>query len=578
MICYFFIGCGCHYNIGMLYRMSVYFSQPRTAYDEEQAYQRHLAYLKTQSETSQKFQDAYRSELLGVPPTPPQVMTATEVLENQLELDKAAQKYLRMLVPDAVRPPPYDATKEDMRIFLKRTQPAKYIFENLGNAQKQLLVQNFPAIQTELKNYQFIDADFLLEYLDKYAAAYESTGGVARFGKMSIARGEIAGIVDQIPTRDQMTRLAEALNRAIQSSSQGIKVSFGKRVADLLKRMETITSRLPTKDELAATLDSAVQLGQESIMEGNYMTDIGPIQELTQSIERLPTAAYIQDIERTVARTSDVAAMQAQLERLEEIVTGMPTSLLMNIDGALARLRQETIEQLGETKTAPKKGRPTKGPPTEPTTLVPTEKERAQKEFSESQQLQPSPEETGGLGFGRGVMVKHKIQKKFSTIVGRGLSLKEDEPSYVEFGKFALSKNHLNKGQLCIRSLKSGAYVHSIPTCEVSEDFVDILENFLQTEKLNERALKRLDKKEKQLISTLLNKSGLYGKYKIKVAKTEEEIAEEERFNLVKGEIIAGNDNPELIKELKRFIMKFVIEGRIPKREANELLFQLTFI
>jgi len=176
---------------------------------------------------------------------------------------------------------------------------------------------------------------------------------------------------------------------------------------------------------------------------------------------------------------------------------------------------------------------------------------------------------------------KRKVQPKFSVMVGKGLSLdkvEEAEPKYIEFGKFALSQNHLKDNKICVRNLKTGHNISDFPITLISDDLMDILETFIQTEKLNERQLKKLSQTEKKLFSKLLNRSGLYGKYKIRVSKTEEEKEEEERFNLVKGQIIAGNDNPELVKELKRFLMKFVLEGKIPKKEAYELLFQLTYI
>jgi hypothetical protein len=48
-----------------------------------------------------------------------------------------------------------------------------------------------------------------------------------------------------------------------------------------------------------------------------------------------------------------------------------------------------------------------------------------------------------------------------------------------------------------------------------------------------------------------------------------------ERFEILKGQILAGNDSKELVKEFKVAMLKFVKEGRIPKREANEILYEL---
>lgn len=577
----------------------VYYSQPRTAYDEEQAYQRHLAYLKTQANVSQQFQDAYRNELLGVPPTVPQVPTATEVLENQMELDKAVQKYLRMLVPDMVNPPRFDDTKETIDEFVRRTQPAKYVFDNLSPAQKRTLVQNFPAIQAELKNYQFIDANFLLEYLDKYQEAFDATGGVSRLNRTNLALTEIRGLLEQVPTRATIYNLEDEIKDAIGKSKESTRKSLSRRFEQVMSKLDELKTAVPPREEVASLLERAVQLGQESVMEGKEMTDVGVIERLAELLEKLPTEDAIRNLAEDFATLkkeggASEAEVISRLSSLEGLVMSIPRDTMFKIMDLYEYLQRQNLSIEG--KEAPQRRQYTRPrarkeafppPPSLPSSssksissyFPPREKQTTTVE--EFQPHEPISTISKGVGFGSTVMAnrfKHKVQPKFTSMVGKGLSIKEDEPSYIEFGKFALSKNHLNKGQLCVRSIKNGNYNPSLPTCEISEDFVDILENFLQTEKLNERALKKLDKKEKNLFSTLLNKSGLYGKYKIKVAKSEEEIEEEERFNLVKGEIIAGNDNPEIVKELKRFLMKFVLEGRIPKREAHELLFQLTFI
>jgi hypothetical protein len=50
---------------------------------------------------------------------------------------------------------------------------------------------------------------------------------------------------------------------------------------------------------------------------------------------------------------------------------------------------------------------------------------------------------------------------------------------------------------------------------------------------------------------------------------------EEHRFEILKGMVIAGNDNKEMIKEFKTLLVKFSNEGRIKKTEAREILLDL---
>jgi hypothetical protein len=47
------------------------------------------------------------------------------------------------------------------------------------------------------------------------------------------------------------------------------------------------------------------------------------------------------------------------------------------------------------------------------------------------------------------------------------------------------------------------------------------------------------------------------------------------RFEVLKGEIMAGNDSPELTKEFKILILKLSEEGLLPKGEVRGLLLDL---
>jgi len=47
------------------------------------------------------------------------------------------------------------------------------------------------------------------------------------------------------------------------------------------------------------------------------------------------------------------------------------------------------------------------------------------------------------------------------------------------------------------------------------------------------------------------------------------------QFEILQGEIGAGNDSPELIKKLKGIIMRLMNKGRLPKCQGREILTDL---
>ena len=177
-----------------------------------------------------------------------------------------------------------------------------------------------------------------------------------------------------------------------------------------------------------------------------------------------------------------------------------------------------------------------------------------------------------------GGLVKRRIQPKFSTMVGKGISMPKVEYEWVEFGKWALSMNKLEENILSFKQLGSGKNVDKMNKIEISDDMKDIFERFIETKNLDKKRLDKLSSKEKRLFSNVINKSGLYGKYKIKLEEGETEQQENARFQMVKGIYSAGNDSPEVIKELKQFIIKFINDGRLDRKQGLEILFELNCV
>jgi hypothetical protein len=176
-----------------------------------------------------------------------------------------------------------------------------------------------------------------------------------------------------------------------------------------------------------------------------------------------------------------------------------------------------------------------------------------------------------GIGLNR-----KRIDPRHVRFVGRGIALEAEPKKYYEFGKYMISIPHLGNNILKVKYLQNGNEVPSFNSQKISDDLTDFIEDLVDTGKINERHLNKLEAPEKRLFSKLINQSGLYGKFKIRVLKNPNDKAEEDRFELVKGEFIAGNDNPAIVKELKHLIIKFMTEGRIPKNQGHELLFQLS--
>ena len=171
------------------------------------------------------------------------------------------------------------------------------------------------------------------------------------------------------------------------------------------------------------------------------------------------------------------------------------------------------------------------------------------------------------LIFGKGheetnddLAIKIKFRKKYNNPIKWGL-----------FGNFRINLTNLIKNILTVQYAYNKHNVNQIPSTMISEDLKNIILDILDSDKFSETVIKYLSKDEKKLLFKLLKYSGLYENLNIKTLFFDDK-EDLNRFEIVKGEIIAGNDNDNLKKELRRYIFDFMKEGRIPKNEAQNLL------
>ena len=70
--------------------------------------------------------------------------------------------------------------------------------------------------------------------------------------------------------------------------------------------------------------------------------------------------------------------------------------------------------------------------------------------------------------------------------------------------------------------------------------------------------------------------AGLIDTFKLKRNQSETEKDEANRFNLLRGEVLAGNNNEKVMKELRGLILRFMNDGRIQQKEGTTMLVELS--
>lgn len=167
--------------------------------------------------------------------------------------------------------------------------------------------------------------------------------------------------------------------------------------------------------------------------------------------------------------------------------------------------------------------------------------------------------------------VKNRISVK--RLVGKGVEVAE-QPRYRQFGKYVLHQPNLSNNVLNFKYPSLGS-IPSIKPKTISDDYKDFIIDVLETGRVNERVFDKLDDEEKSHFHKVCKGAGLLETFKMKRGETEEERNDLDRFNLLKGSYVAGNDSEKVIRELRALISKFVQEGRITKNEGLQMLMEI---
>jgi hypothetical protein len=153
----------------------------------------------------------------------------------------------------------------------------------------------------------------------------------------------------------------------------------------------------------------------------------------------------------------------------------------------------------------------------------------------------------------------------------------KEEPTYRQFGKFVIHMPQLHANRANFKYKSLGA-IPSIKPVEIGQDYKDFLVDIMRSGVMNEKDYKRLGDKEKKHFEKVVLGSGLAGYFKIEKTNDEGDKKDLERFEVLRGEYLAGNNAPSLIKELRSHVIKFMDEGRIKRKEGMGLLFELSAI
>jgi len=149
------------------------------------------------------------------------------------------------------------------------------------------------------------------------------------------------------------------------------------------------------------------------------------------------------------------------------------------------------------------------------------------------------------------------------------------EPRFIGFGINEINNEKLKNNVLSIRR-KTRTNIMGMPQRNISDKFKGVIKTIIGGGVPKFKDLEGLDEEEKEYLHKIVSKSELEDKLTIPAPSKDKYEKMVNEFEIMKGQIMSGNDNREYVKKFKLLVMKLVRNGYIPKNQAFELVEELT--
>lgn len=145
---------------------------------------------------------------------------------------------------------------------------------------------------------------------------------------------------------------------------------------------------------------------------------------------------------------------------------------------------------------------------------------------------------------------------------------------FVPFGSYLINRRKIGEGIISLKTSK-GSHIHGFPNQRISSRLTKVFQKIAGGSLPGFEDLSVLDDEEKAYLHKVAKKSNLLEKLSIPSPSKDQCEKDIHNFEVMKGEIMSGNDNKDLIKKFKLIILKLKHQGLLPKPQADDILTEL---
>jgi hypothetical protein len=169
-------------------------------------------------------------------------------------------------------------------------------------------------------------------------------------------------------------------------------------------------------------------------------------------------------------------------------------------------------------------------------------------------------------------VAKHIFEQNIRS-AGTGLKakrVKKGRGLYSPFGDSEINHKNLENNILTIRRKTKSNYM-DLPSKHISKHMKNIIHNIVGGKIANFEDIHNLNDEERNYLNKVISKSNLQDRLSVPAPSKDQADKDNHQWEVMRGEIMAGNDSHELVKKFKILTMKLTRQGLLPKNEVMEL-------
>lgn len=159
-------------------------------------------------------------------------------------------------------------------------------------------------------------------------------------------------------------------------------------------------------------------------------------------------------------------------------------------------------------------------------------------------------------------------------IHGRGFEPKSKQTEFKPYRKYYdkiyIDLNKLRQNVLFIKYINGNSNVLRLPTQVITEDLKDIIMDTI-SDRYNKKVYSSLSPSDKRIFQKFIKYFG----FNIHLEQDNEEKEFINRYQILRGSYLSGNDSEEIKRELKKYVRLGLANGTVSQKDSFSLLYEL---